>query len=219
MKKNAKLMAIIFSVFLIGVIGYGVSFPTRITTYSGSSHAGCHGTNSPGSGTLTVTPSVSGRVINLTVSITGFTEAVTPPYHGTVSVGLPYAHGDNELFGHGIEMNNVHGHDDYWATTIWEENLTAGGNTMHNYKFQVIAPAAAGTYDLIVVALTGWNATSDSEAPLYRLETTLTVTVTGNTATVTSLVTTLPLANFFGIILIGLVTLIPVALILIRKRK
>ncbi|MHA2184394.1 MAG: hypothetical protein ACXAAI_05270, partial [Promethearchaeota archaeon] len=71
MKKSSKLMVVILSVFLVSVIGYGVSFPTRITSYSGASHTGCHGSNSPGSGTLSVSTSVSGRVINLSVTITG----------------------------------------------------------------------------------------------------------------------------------------------------
>ncbi|MHA2006759.1 MAG: hypothetical protein ACXABO_04430 [Promethearchaeota archaeon] len=218
MKKSTKLMVVVLSAFLVGVVGYGIAYPTRITTYSGGSHTGCHGTNNAGSGTLSVTPVVSGRLITLSVTITGFTEAVTGDSAGTVSIGIPYGYGDNAEFGHGIEMNNVHGHNDYWATSLWEENLTAGGNTMHAYTFEVMAPETAGTYDLKVVALTGMNASGEA-LPIYRLEQTLTVTVAGNTATVASVATALPFGNIFGLILIGLVALSPIVLILIRKRK
>ncbi|MHA2006754.1 MAG: hypothetical protein ACXACP_14080 [Candidatus Hodarchaeales archaeon] len=218
MKKSLKLMVVILSIFIVSIVGYGMAYPSRIVTYRGASHADCHGTNDPGSGTLSVASSVSGRVITLTVSITGFTEAVTYPSYGTISLGLPYGYGDNDQFGHGMTMNNVHGHDDYFATSIWEENLTAGGDTMHDYTFVVLAPEAAGTYDLKVVAMTGMDV-NGSELPIYRLEQTLTVTVAGNTATVASVATALPFGNIFGIILIGIVSLSPIVLILIRKRK
>jgi len=219
MKKSAKLMVVLLSAIFVGTIGYGIAYPTRITEYSGGSHTGCHGTNNPGSGTLMVTTSVSGRVINLTVTITGFAKAVGPDYHGTVAIGIPYGYGDNDKFGHGIVENNVHGHDNFWATNLWEENLTVSGDIKHPYKFQVLAPAAAGSYDLKIVALTGWNATSDAEAPIYRLEKTLTVVVSGNTATVTSLAMAIPFGNLYGIILIGAIALGPSVLILVRKRK
>jgi hypothetical protein len=213
-----KLMVLIFSVFFIGIMSYGLAYPTRITEYSGASHVGCHGTNNAGTGTLSVGSTVSGRVITLSVTIMGFTEAVTAPYHGTVAIGLPYGYGDNDEFGHGITQNNVHGDDNFWATNIWEENLTAGGNTMHIYTFEVIAPETDGTYDLKVVALTGMNSTG-SAAPIYRLEQTLTVTVTGSTAAVASLASAHSFGNIFALILVGLVALGPVVLIITRKRK
>ncbi len=219
MKKSAKLMVVLLAAIFVGTIGYGIAYPTRIPTYSGASHTGCHGTNDPGSGTMSVTTSVSGRVINLTVTITGFTEAVAGDSHGTVSIGIPYGYGDNAEFGHGMLENNIHGDDNFWATNLWEENLTAGGDTMHPYKFQILAPAAAGSYDLKVVALTGWNGTSDAEAPLYRLEQTLTVTVSGNTATIASLAMAVPFGNLYGILLIGVIALGAMFLILVRKRK
>lgn len=218
MKKGMKLIVVVLSVFLISFIGYTLARPTNIRSYTGTTHTGCHGANNPGSGTLSVTTSVSGRVITLTVSITGFSEAVSPPYHGTVSIGLPYGYGDNNLFGHGINMNNVHGDDNYWATSIWEENLTSSGNTMHDYTFQVLAPEEAGTYELKIVALTGMNST-EGEEQLYNLEKTITITVKGNTVTIASLSSTFDFGNFFIFTLIGSIALSPLVLILLRKRK
>ncbi|MFX1572579.1 MAG: hypothetical protein ACFFB0_07515 [Promethearchaeota archaeon] len=218
MKKSLKLMAVVLSVFLLSFIGYALAHPTSIVSYSGSTHTGCHGANNPGSGTLSVTTSVSGRVITLTVSITGFTEAVTPPYHGTVSIGLPYGYGDNNLFGQGISMNNVQGENNYWATSIWEENLTSTGDTMHDYTFKVLAPEAAGTYELKIVALTGMNIT-ENEVPLYNLEQTITITVKGNAVTIASLSSTFNFGNFLTYILFGSIALGPLVLILLRKRK
>jgi hypothetical protein len=174
------LILTILSMFVVGIVGYGLSYPTLITEYSGSGHTGCHGSNTMGSGTLTATPTVSGRVITVAVTVTGFTEPTVPPYADTISVGIPWIYGDNAQFGHGMASNDVHGHVNYWGTNIWEVNITED----NSFTFEVLAPIANGNYNLIVAAMTGMNASGDAE-PLFSIEDTIAVTVSGSTVTAT----------------------------------
>ncbi|HEC37675.1 hypothetical protein LCGC14_0787380 [marine sediment metagenome] len=205
----------ILSIFVVGIIGYGLSYPTLIEEYTGSGHTGCHGSNTVGSGSLTATPTVSGRVVTVAVTITGFTEPTVLPYGDTISVGIPWIYGDNALFGHGIAQNDVHGSLKNWGTNIWEVNISEDSS----FTFKVLAPAASGTYDLMVVALTGMNASGDAE-PLFSLEDTISVVVSGATVSIASLAL-VPVNNLALVLVfvVGVLATGSVVLILKRKRK
>jgi hypothetical protein len=213
MKKNKMLILATLSIFIVGMIGYGVSYPTLITDYEGSSHTACHVSNTAGSGTISATPTAVGRVITVAVTITGFTEPTVLPYGDTISVGIPWFYGDNEEFGHGMAENDVHGHLNYWSTNIWEVNISED----NSFTFKVLAPAASGTYDLKVVAMCGMNASGDAE-PLVVLETTISVTVSGSTVTFTSLAL-VALNNWSSAFIIAGLVASLVIYIFIRKRK
>ncbi|MEJ2293701.1 MAG: hypothetical protein P8Y23_02935, partial [Candidatus Lokiarchaeota archaeon] len=99
MKSHKIVAGILLIGFIWGMVGVATAHPTEIVNYEGSSHTYCHGTNNVAStGTLHVSTSTSGRVILLTISIQQWTEAVTAPRAGTVSVGIPYKIGDNDKF-------------------------------------------------------------------------------------------------------------------------
>ncbi|MHA2035495.1 MAG: hypothetical protein ACW98X_03620 [Promethearchaeota archaeon] len=213
MKKNKMIMLAIISIFIMGAIGYGLSYPTLITEYIGSSHGACHGSTSTGSGTLTATPTVSGRVITVDVTITGFTEPTQLPYADTISVGIPWIYGDNAEFGHGMKNNTVHGSSKAWGTNIWEVNISED----NTFSFEVLAPAANGVYDLKVVAMCGMNASGDAE-PIIAIEDTITVTVSGSTVTVASLAL-VPVNNLSLIFVIGGLLAGLGVLIILRKKK
>ncbi|KKM96579.1 hypothetical protein LCGC14_1176680 [marine sediment metagenome] len=207
------LILAILSIFIVGIVGYGLSYPTEIVVYEGPNHADCHGTNTAGSGSLTATPTVSGRVISVAVVITGFTEPTQLPYGDTISVGIPWIYGDNALFGHGMAQNDVHGHVNYWGTNIWEVNISE----VSSFTFEVLAPAASGTYDLKVVAMCGMNASGDEE-PIFSLEDTISVVVSGSTVSIASLVL-VPVNNLVIVFVVGVLATGSVILIAKRKRK
>jgi hypothetical protein len=203
----------ILSIFTVGIIGYGLSYPTLIEEYRGPAHADCHGTNTMGSGSLTATPTVSGRVITVAVVITGFTEPTQLPYDDTISVGIPWIYGDNMLFGHGMAQNTVHGALKSWSSNIWEVNISEDSS----FTFKVLAPAASGTYDLMVVAMCGMNASGDAE-PLFSLEDTISVVVSGSTVSIAS-IALVPVNNFVLVFVVGVLATGSVVLIAKRKRK
>ena len=155
MKKSKIVMFALISTLMVGIIGYSIAHPSEISHFEGVTHTGCHGSSGAASaGSLSVTTSVSGRVITLTTSIQGFTEAITPPRGEEVSLGIPYGRGDNDKFGIGITENTVGTTTGKWLvalTNIHLDNVT--GNSPSSYDFTVLAPAADGTYDLIVIAI------------------------------------------------------------------
>ncbi|MFX1504041.1 MAG: hypothetical protein ACFFDH_23980, partial [Promethearchaeota archaeon] len=133
MKNSKILMFFLITAFIIGVVGTVVAHPTEILSYEGSSHSGCHGgSDAAAAGTLSVSTTTSGKLITLTATIQGFTDALGSNNNrsGTFAIGIPYALGDNKEFGLGITQNTVNGLTDYWGVGIWEVALDANGNTV-----------------------------------------------------------------------------------------
>jgi hypothetical protein len=211
-------MFALISTLMVGIVGYSIAHPSEINHFEGASHTGCHGSSGTAStGALSVTSSVSGRVITLTASIQGFTEAITPPRGEEVSLGLPYGRGDNQEFGYGIVENTVGTTTGKWfaLTQIHLDNIT--GNSPKSYNFKVLAPTADGTYNLIVTAINAANSTGDEVSIIY-LDKTLVVTVTGDTIAVASLAFAMNY-NLLVTIGLGLLGVGIIALIFLRKRK
>ncbi|MFW9941980.1 MAG: hypothetical protein ACFFFT_13135 [Candidatus Thorarchaeota archaeon] len=218
MKKSKVIMFVLISTLMVGIVGYTIAHPTEISYFEGASHSGCHGTSGTAStGSLSVSTSVSGRVITITASVQGFTEAITPPRGGTVSLGLPYGRGDNPEFGYGIIENTVGTTTGKWfaVTDIELDNVT--GDSPKSYKFKVLAPTADGTYDLILTAINGVNTTGD-EVNIIYLDKTLVVAVTGDTIAVVSLAV-VGNNNLFVTIGLGLLGVGIIAILFFHKRK
>jgi hypothetical protein len=216
--KNHKIIAGILLIgFIWGMVGVATAHPTEIVNYEGSSHTYCHGTNNVAStGALHVSTSTSGRVILLTVSIQQWTEAITAPRAGTVSIGIPYRIGDNDKFGLGMAQNNVNNDNAYWGVGIWELLLDENGTTPHDLKFRVLAPEEEGSYNLIVVALNAANSTGD-EVGILRLEKTITVTVAGGSvSTILALIPSLNMSLFLVYAILGALAIL---IITIYKKK
>lgn len=195
-------MLVIISGLMVGVVGYGMAYPTLLLEYQGASHTGCHGSaGAATSGTFTVSTSVSGRLVTLTGSIQGFTEALESNNNrsGTFAMGIPYNLGDNKEFGLGIAENTVNGDTNYWGVGIWEVDLDANGNTVNPLKFRVLAPETDGMYNLIIVVINAFNTTGDAQSIIYFHKTVM-ITVVSGSVTIASLAMILPFqsALLFG---------------------
>lgn len=191
----------VITTMIFGVVGYVVAHPSEIVDYTGADHVstGCHGTNGvASSGTLQVSTSTSGKLITLTVTIQGFTDALPTSNNrsGTFSIGIPYNLGDNREFGLGMTQNTVNGEANYWGIGIWDVELDSNGNTVNPLRFRVLAPETDGTYDLIVAVINGVNSEGDYESIIY-MHKIISVAVTGGSITIASLTMIFPLNNIF----------------------
>ncbi|MFX1277931.1 MAG: hypothetical protein ACFFA3_00840 [Promethearchaeota archaeon] len=221
MKKNKIFVLIIMVSMVMGVVGISLAHPTEILNYSGGTHSGCHGSSgAASSGTFTVSTSTSGRVITLTASIQGFTDALESNNNrsGTFSIGIPYALGDNKEFGLGITQNTVNGETNYWGVGIWEVELDGNGNTVNPLKFRVLAPDTDGSYQLLVAVINAANTTGDEQSIIYYHKTVM-VTVTSGSITIASLTTAIPFNSVFLYIACGIVASGAIILLIKRKRK
>ncbi|MHA2390715.1 MAG: hypothetical protein ACXAEX_02000 [Promethearchaeota archaeon] len=221
MKKNKIFVLVLVTALMAGVIGTSIAYPTEIFHYEGTSHTGCHGSSGAAStGTLTVTPSTSGRLITLTATIQGFTEALESNNNrsGTFAIGIPYKLGNNKEFGLGISENTVNGDTDYWGIAIWEIDLDASGNTVNPLTFRVLAPEADGLYNLIVAVVSAFNSTGDP-LPIIYFHEQLQVTVTSGSVSVASLAFVIPFNSVFLYVACGIVASGAVILLIKRKRK
>lgn len=217
MRTHKLIAGILLIAFVWVVVGTATAHPTEIVNYEGSSHTYCHGTNNAAStGVLHVSASASGRVVTLTVSIQEWTEAITAPRSGTVSVGIPYRIGDNAKFGLGMAENNVNNDVAYWGVGVWEIQLDQNGTTPHDLKFRALAPEEDGTYNLIVVAINAANSTGD-EVGILRLQKTVTVTVSGGSTTPT--VALIPTLNMMTLLIYASLGAVVTLIITLRKRK
>ena len=221
MKKNKVFVLVVIIALMAGVIGTSLAYPTEILHYEGLSHTGCHGySETATAGTLTVTPSTSGRLISLTASIQGFTDALESNNNrsGTFAIGIPYALGNNKDFGLGIAENTVNGDTDYWGVGIWEIDLDASGNTVNPLKFRVLAPETDGMYNLIVAVVNAFNTTGDAQSIIYLHEQ-LQVIVTTGSVSVASLVMVIPFNSVSLYVACGIFASGAVVLLIRRKRK
>lgn len=197
----------VITTMIFGLVGYVVAHPTEIVNYTGATHVstGCHGTNGvASSGTLQVSASTSGKLITLTATIQGFTDAITTNNRsGTFSIGIPYDLGDNREFGLGIAQNTVNGETNYWGIGIWDVELDSNGNTVNPLKFRVLAPEAEGSYNLIVAVINGANTAGDVQSIIY-MHKIISVIVTGGSVTIASLTMIFPLNNIFLYVTFGI---------------
>ncbi|MFW9823702.1 MAG: hypothetical protein ACFFE4_12235 [Candidatus Thorarchaeota archaeon] len=220
MKKSKIFVLLLITGLMAGIIGTSLAYPTEIFYYEGSTHTGCHGSSGAASaGTLTVTPSTSGKLITLTATIQGFTDALESNNNrsGTFGIGVPLTLGDNKEFGLGIAENTVNGETDYWGIGMWEVELDNNGNTVNPLRFRVLAPEADGIYNLIVAAVSAFNTSGDAQ-PIIYLHEQLQVTVTSGSVSVASLAFVIPLNSVFLYVACG-IGVSGAVFFLIKRRK
>lgn len=221
MKKNKIILLVLIASMMIGIVGYAVAHPTSILEFGGTSHTGCHGSSGvASSGSLQVSTSTSGKLITLTATIQGFTDALPDNNNrsGTVSIGIPYNLGDNKEFALGMDQNTVNGETDYWGVGIWEIELDSSGNTVNPLKFRVLAPEADGTYDLIVAVVNAANTTGD-EQPILYLHDQLVITVTSGSVSIASLAFVIPYNSVLVYATCGIFASGTIFLLIKRRRK
>ncbi|MFW9895401.1 MAG: hypothetical protein ACFFD7_06325 [Candidatus Thorarchaeota archaeon] len=221
MKKTKVFVLVIVIGLMSGAVGAAVAYPTEIFHYEGATHTGCHGSSGAASaGTLIVSSATSGRLITLTASIQGFTDALSSNNNrsGTFAIAIPHHLGDNKDFGLGIAENTINGDTNYWGTGIWEIDLDNSGNTVNPLLFRVLAPEADGSYDLIIAVLNAMNTSGDAQSIIY-LHKQLQVTVTTGSVSIASIAFVFPFNTVFLYIAGGIAVSGAIVVLIRRRRK
>ena len=187
MNKIKKTSFLVISVLIIASIG-GVMAKMDYG-FSGTGHTGCHGsTKESETGTIVdpnlpavpggidISPSTTlnpGQRFNATILIVDFTEANNvsegrklPGQSGNVTVQIAPLRGDNDEFGFNWYDLGATPENEEWYRE--QQVLDASGNSTE-LKFWLIAPDSAGTYTLVIDALSGYNYTKTGNAGAIQL--------------------------------------------------
>lgn len=212
MNKRFLQFFIIFF-FIFATVGTVSAWPAYMIEWEENDHGSCHaGTYTEAAGTLsaTVTPANTTSVIlepgtqfNVTLNIIGFTVAANKH----VYVGISARIGDNHGFFFGV--HNLTGE---LGSNLFEVGLDGSGNGNDTVTLIVYAPTTGGSHTLILVAVEGGESYGTVH-PFDYIKTEISVTVR-STAT-----GGIPGYNLFFIISVGIITTIPIILIILRKRK
>jgi len=206
MKKIKLISLFILSFLFTGLMGGVFAFPSMIETFSGGSHTGCHGSASESvNATLTLT-SLQGTTvspsqqINLTAEVSDFTEAITGERGSEFSIAVAPTRGDNADFASQL------------SEPIRYSGVSLDGTGASGVlNFVLFAPSSPGTYVLVVDAINGINHTDDSAFPIIFATASLTITVSATTA--------IPGFNVIIIATVTVLTLVPIILIIHRKKR
>lgn len=209
-KKFLRLFIILF--FVLTIVGTVSAWPGYLIEWEETDHGSCHaGTYTEATGTLsaTVTPTNTttvtldpGTHFNVTLSITGFTAAA----NNHVLVGVSARISDNHGFFFG-----VHNDTGDLEATAFEVGLDASGNGNNTVTIIVYAPVSGGTHTLTIVAVDGGESFPTVQ-PFNYIKTQITVTVKSTAGGIPGFELTIILAS-------GLLAIIPVVLIIVRKKR
>jgi len=207
MKKKKLLPLLVISILFIGIIGGGLAYPSRMDTFTGASHSGCHGfstVSSTGSITLTSnqgTHLTPGQGFNLTAEISSFTEAITTDRGSECTIAVSPVRGDNGDFASPLS-------DPIRYSEITLDGTGASGVV----SFILLAPTTVGTYVLVVDAINAINHTADSSLPIIFASANITITVGA------AVVDGIPGYNIFIVISVSLLAAVPIVLV-VRNKK
>ncbi|MFW9941981.1 MAG: hypothetical protein ACFFFT_13140 [Candidatus Thorarchaeota archaeon] len=211
--KKKILPLFILSFLVLAIIGTVSAWPSYIIEWQETDHGSCHGgtyTESvTGVMTATVDPSNAtvdpGEQFTVTLSITSFAEAA----NHVIYVGISAKLGDNDDFFYGVQNISGEFHLESYNTT-----LDGSGNSPAPITIVVYAPVKGGKYTLSIVALDGGEGGYGTWKPFDYIKTDITITVPGggNGAEI-------PGYNILIISAVGLLTLVPIAILILHKRK
>ena len=209
-KKFLRLFIVLF--FVLTIIGTVSAWPSHMIEWEETDHGSCHaGTYTESTGTLSaiITPANTttvtldpGTHFNVTLDITGFTVAANKH----VLVGVSARISDNHRFFFG-----VHNDTGELEATAFEVGLDASGNANHTVTIIVYAPTAGGTHTLTLVAVEGGESFPTVQ-PFNYIKTQITVTVKSTSDAI-------PGFELIFIFISGLLTVIPLVLVIVHKKK
>ncbi|MFW9970630.1 MAG: hypothetical protein ACFFDF_10550 [Candidatus Odinarchaeota archaeon] len=198
--------------FIFAIIGTVSAWPGYLIEWEETDHGSCHaGTYTVAAGTLAATVSPvnitttvidPGTQFNVTLAITGFTAAADKH----VVVGISARISDNHGFFFGVQ--NYSGN---LEATAFEVGLDSSGNGNNTVTLIAYAPTTSGKHTLTIVAVEGGESFGTVQ-PFNYLKTTITVTVKSSGGGIPG----------FGLIFIltsGLIAVVPIVLVVLRKRK
>jgi hypothetical protein len=209
-KKFLRLFIVLF--FVLGIVGTVSAWPGYLIEWDETDHGSCHaGTYTESAGILSTTVSPTnvttavldpGTQFNITLDITGFTDAANKH----VLVGISGQLDDNHEFFFG-----THDYMGELQATAFEVGLDASGNANNTVTLIVYAPTKGGKHTLTIVAVEGGESFGTVQ-PFNYLKTEITVRVKSSGGGI-------PGFELIFILGSGLLTIIPLILIILRKRK
>ncbi|MFX1380271.1 MAG: hypothetical protein ACFFA4_14380 [Promethearchaeota archaeon] len=209
-KKFLRLFIIVFFVFAI--VGTVSAWPGYMIEWEEMDHGSCHaGTYTESAGTLSATVSPvnistdiidPGTQFNVTLTITGFTAAANKH----VLVGISARISDNHGFFFGVQN-----HSGNLEAIAFEVGLDSSGNGNNTVTLLVYAPVTGGAHTLTIVAVDGGESFATVQ-PFNYIKTTVTVTVKSSGGAI-------PGYGLIFIIASGLLAVVPIVLVVIRKKK
>jgi hypothetical protein len=222
MKK--KVIGVSITVFLfMGIVFSVIGHHERINGWEGVAHAHCgHDESVPSAtGTLTLSLNETGNLAPyqpFTVSgvLANFTELNADPYYNRTCIAIPGLAEDavvmdNHLFSMPLSTRVINRRV---TVDIW------GGYSGSKASFDLYAPAIAGTYTLMMLALAGANQSSDFADRVENADMNITYVEGTIQVTVAAPDVPEPPAGIPGFMIpIMVVTVGVVAAILIRKHK
>ena len=159
----------LFSLTLVAIIAIGglasvYGYQELIWEWEGAGHSACghqgvSGAYESAIGTVVLTVNESGTLapyqrFTLEIDVLNFTEAIPDPYYRRIMVCIPGMIGDNDDFSSSPgsqTMNRKERVDDTYGSYDPSDS---------DNVFELMAPGAAGTYNLYGLALAGFNHTS-----------------------------------------------------------
>jgi putative ATP-grasp target RiPP len=210
-KKFLRLFIVLF--FVLAIVGTVSAWPGYLTQWDETDHGSCHaGTYTESAGTLSTTISPvnattavldPGTQFNVTLDITGFTAAANKH----VLVGISAQLDDNHEFFFG-----AHDYMGELEADAFEVGLDAFGNANNTVTIIVYSPTKGGSHTLTIIAVEGGESFGTVQPFNYlKAEITVTVKSTGGGD-----IPGFELIFIFGS---GILTIIPLVLITLRKRK
>ncbi|MFX0027776.1 MAG: hypothetical protein ACFE8B_01080 [Candidatus Hermodarchaeota archaeon] len=210
-KKYLRLFIVLF--FVLAIVGTVSAWPGYLIEWEETDHGSCHaGTYTESTGTLsaTVSPANTTSVIldpgthfNITLDIIGFATAANKH----VLVGISAQLDDNNEFFFG-----AHDYMGEFEATAFEVGLDASGNANNTVTIIVYAPTKGGSHTLTIVAVEGGESFGTVQ-PFNYIKTEITVRVK---STSDGAIPGFELIFIFGS---GILTVIPLILIILHKRK
>ena len=208
MKKIKIFTLVIVSVLFLTALGTVIAYPSSIESFAGASHTGCHGFSTVSASGAIVLNSDKGTTLspgeefNLTAEITGFTEAITTDRGSECSIAVAPTRGDNADFSSPLSV------------PIRFSGVPLDGTGASGViSFILLAPTTAGTYSLVVDAINGINHTASAATSIIFASATMTITVTAAPAA------GIPGFNLFIVVSVSLLAVIPLVLIVRKKRN
>ncbi|MFX1572578.1 MAG: hypothetical protein ACFFB0_07510 [Promethearchaeota archaeon] len=208
MKKKIFRIFIIF-LFVFAAIGTVNAWPGHMIEWEKKDHGSCHsGEYTVGSGGLTgvVTPTgtkTPGQQFTVELDIKGFTEAANK--HVVVGVSARLA--DNNKFYLGVQEED----DAHYAEGV-EVGLDSSGNANNTVILEFYAPTEDGNYTLSIIAAEGGESYATAHAFNY-----LELLIPTEVVTPKKGGETIPGFDLYIILTVGLLTSVPIVLMVIRK--
>ena len=149
MNKNKIFGKIIFATLIVFTIGFSLAYPSMFENFEGSTHANCHGSTNPGTGTVNLTSSIGSialpnEVFTISAEVQSFVEGTNK----NITIGFVQTRGNNDKFS-------------FNPTQIDGIDLDGSGNS-GVINFQVTAPLPWGNHTLTIDVLEGSEAKGDS---------------------------------------------------------